>query len=537
MSSSPRCLAADLLVRRLLELGVREVFGYPGGQLTPVYDALHREPRLRHYLARNEQAAAFMADGYARSTGRPGVCLAVCGPGVLNAATPLMTAFTDSVPVLLISGQVPRAGLGLRSGYYHENDQRSVCATLTKKQLRVDDPAALVGAIDEAWTALTSGRPGPVLLEIPVDVLRAEVDAGPSLAPPPPPVATAPAPGDVEQLLRLLTRWQRPLILAGGGVVSANAEDALQHLAERLGAPVFHTANGKCALPGNHPLCAGLPWRRGTSDLSDMAVQFSPLFAQADGLLAVGCRFSQLTTGSWTLRPPPLAQIDVDAGEIGRHYPVEFGIVADARLTLEPVLAGLPTAARAAWTAIPSRGEPWSLPGIDVVGPLRWALPADAILAADVTRLGYILMAEFPLAYKRTFLHPAGAVAMGYALPAALGAKAAQPSRKVVAVVGDGGLQMSALEFASAVQEGLPVVVLLINDECLTLIKATQERRYARRFIAVDLKNPDFELLARSFGVRYWRAEDETALESALKEALAAEAPALVEVRLAPSGG
>ncbi len=532
MSSSPRCPVADLLVRRLLELGVRDIFGYPGGQLTPIYDALYREPRLRHYLARHEQAAAFMADGYARSTGRPGVCLAVCGPGVLNAATPLMTAFTDSIPVLLISGQVPRAGLGVRSGYYHENDQRSVCATITKKRLVVGDPGVLVEAIDEAWSALTSGRPGPVLLEIPVDVLRAEVDASPSPTPTSSLEPKAPDPSDVEALVALLNRWHRPLLLAGGCVIAANAEEALQRLAERLGAPVFHTANGKCALPNDHPLCAGLPWRRATSDLGDMADQFSPLFAQADGLLAIGCRFSQLTTGSWTLRPPPLARIDIDPSEISRHYPVEIGILADARMALEDLLSRLPAAARAPWTAIPSRGEPWTLPGIDVAGPLRRVLPPDAILAADVTRLGYILMAEFPLTSKRTFLHPAGSVAMGYALPAALGAKAAHPGRKVVAVVGDGGLQMSALELATAVQERLPMVVLLINDRCLTLIKATQERRFERRFIAVDLKNPDFELLARAFGVRYWRADNELTLESALTEALAAEVPALVEVQL-----
>jgi acetolactate synthase-1/2/3 large subunit len=536
MSAPLSCPAADLLVRRLVELGVREVFGYPGGQLTPIYDAFYREPRVRHYLARHEQAAAFMADGYARSTGRPGVCLAVCGPGVLNAATPLMTAFTDSVPVLLISGQVPRTGLGLRTGYYHENDQNSACATLTKRQVRVDGPAVLVAALDEAWMALTSGRPGPVLLEAPVDVLRAEVNAGSLSQPPPQPVPMAPEPAAIEKMARLLTVWQRPLIIAGGGVVSAHAEEALQRLAERLGAPVFHTANGKCALPTNHPLCAGLPWRRATSDLSAMSEQFSPLFGRADGLLAVGCRFSQLATGSWTLRPPPLAQIDVDVAEIGRHYPVEAGVVADARIALEALLACLPSTGRAAWTVIPPRGEPWLLPGIDLAEPLRRTLPEDGIIAADVTRLAYILMAEFPLKCKRTFLHPAGAVAMGYALPAALGAKAAFPSRKVVAVVGDGGLQMSALELATAIQEGLPVVVLLINDECLTLIKATQERQYGRRFIAVDLKNPDFELLARAFGVRYWRADDEEAVESALREALAAEVPALIEVRIKASG-
>ncbi len=297
MSTSLRCPVADLLVRRLFELGVRDVFGYPGGQLTPLYDALYREPRVRHILARHEQAAAFMADGYARATGRPGVCLAVCGPGVLNAATPLMTAYTDSIPVLLISGQVPRAGLGPRTGYYHENDQRSVCATLTKKQIRVENPSELVAAVDDAWTTLTAGRPGPVLLEIPVDVQCAEVEADSLPALPETPVPLAPDASSIDRLARLVSSWQRPLILAGGGVVSAGAEGALQRLAEHWGAPVFHTANGKCAFPTDHPLSAGMPWRRATSDLSGMAEQFSPLFTEADGLLAVGCRFTQLDDG------------------------------------------------------------------------------------------------------------------------------------------------------------------------------------------------------------------------------------------------
>src|SRR4051812_35667567 len=186
--------AADLIVRRLVDFGVRHVFGYPGGQLTPIYDALYREPRLRHRLARHEQAAAFMADGYARATGRPGVCLAVCGPGVFNAATPLATAFTDSIPVLLVSGQVPLAGCGLRSGYYHENDQLSVCATLTRWRVRVEEASHLVPLLDRAWAALTTGRPGPVLFEVPLDVLRAEVPMEPWPPLPGPPRPSEPSP-------------------------------------------------------------------------------------------------------------------------------------------------------------------------------------------------------------------------------------------------------------------------------------------------------------------------------------------------------
>jgi acetolactate synthase-1/2/3 large subunit len=528
---SPRTVA-DALVRRLFEHGVRHAFGYPGGQMTPLYDALHRHGGVRHYLARHEQAAAFMADGFARATGRPGVCLAVCGPGVFNAATPLGTAFTDSVPVLLLSGQVPKAGRGLRSGYYHENDQLGACASLTKVRARVEEPAALVAEFDRAFAALTDGRPGPALFEVPVDVLRAEFPAGAWPAVPPPPTPRAPRPADVTALARLLAGWRKPLVLAGGGVVTAGAEALLVRVAERLGAPVFHTAMGKCAVPSDHPLAAGLPWFKATSDLSNMAGFFSPLFAEADGLLAVGCRFTQLATGSWSMPPPKsLAHIDVDASELGRHYAPAVAVHADARLALEAVLAELPPSPRAAWARPERPAESWRLPGMDLVAPLRRVLPPEAIVAADITRLAYIMLADFPVYRPRTFLHPAGFVAMGYGLPAALGAKAAYPDRPVLAVLGDGCFQMCGMELATAVQEKLPVVSVVVNDGSLTLIKAIQQRRYEGRYLGVDLVNPDFAALAAAFGVRFWRAEDDAAFEAALREAADADAPGLIEVR------
>jgi thiamine pyrophosphate-dependent acetolactate synthase large subunit-like protein len=259
----------------------------------------------------------------------------------------------------------------------------------------------------------------------------------------------------------------------------------------------------------------------------------SPLFAQADGLLTLGCRFTQLATGSWTLRPPAeLVQIDIDPKEIGRHYPVTQGIVADLGLTLDVLLNELPGQRQSAWATLSSPAEPWQLPGLDAAGVLRRVLPPEAVLSVDVTRLAYILMAQYPLERPRSFLHPAGSVAMGYGLPAGLGARVARPGVPIVVVVGDGGFQMSALELASSVQENLPVVVLLINDSCLTLIKSTQERKYNRRFIAVDLHNPDFELLARAFGVGYERADNEESLERAMRGALAADRTTVVEVRL-----
>jgi acetolactate synthase-1/2/3 large subunit len=528
-----RPTVADALVRRLRDHGVRHVFGYPGGQLTPLYDALYTEPAVRHVLARHEQAAAFMADGYARATGRPGVCLAVCGPGVYNAATPLATAYTDSVPVVLISGQVPTKGLGLRSGYYHENEQLQACSTMTKWRARLEDKAQVAAVVDEAFAQAAERRPGPVLLEVPLDVLRAEVELPPTPLPSPAP-SLAPSARDVLALAELIGRWRRPLLLAGGGVISAGASRPLARLAERLGAPVVHTLTGKGAVPADHPLAAGLPWRRATSDLTSMESFFSPLFTAADGVLAVGCRFTQAATGNWTLPlPAALAQIDVDAAEIGRHYPVQIGVQADAAAALEALLAALPAPSRAPWTVVERRAEPWLLAGLDLAAPLRRVLPRDAIVVADITRLAYIMLAEFSVYEPRTFLHPAGFVPMGYGIPAALGAKAACPERCVVAVVGDGCFMMSGMELATIVQEQLPVIVVLLNDGSLTLIKAIQERRYEGRYLGVDLHNPDFQALARAFGVRAWRADSGSEFEAALQQAVVSREPALIEVRVA----
>jgi len=254
-----------------------------------------------------------------------------------------------------------------------------------------------------------------------------------------------------------------------------------------------------------------------------MASFFSPLLPEADGLLAIGCRFTQLTTGTWSMPlPPALAQIDIDAEEIGRHYPVTVGLHADARMALRALLDVVPASPRSPWAVDPraSAWEPWRLPGLDVLAALRRVLPEDAIIAADITRLGYILLADFPVSQPRTLLHPAGYVSMGYGLPAALGAKAALPERTVVAVAGDGCFLMSGMELATAVQERLPVVLIVVNDGSLTLIKAIQQRRYESRFLGVDLQNPDFGVLAQAFGVRSWHVATDAAFETALREAV-----------------
>jgi len=530
--SSSSLTGADLLVRRLRQHGVEIVFGYPGGQLTPIYDALQRSP-IRHILARDEQAAAFMADGYARASGKPGVCLAVCGPGVYNAATPLATAYTDSIPVLLISGQMATPGLGLRTGYYHENDQFHAVTGMTKVRTRIKQIGDIVPGVDTSLAATTSERPGPVLLEIPLDLQRQDVTAHDEPLPPLALPMAMPSADDIDKAAELINSWKKPLIVVGGGVGSAGVGDDVEGIALHLGAPVFHSFMGKGAVSAEHPLHMGLPWRRATSDLTDMDKHFSPLFAQADGALVLGCRLTQAFTGSWALKlPPSIVQIDIDAAELGRHYSVRMGLQCDLRNTLNVLQRCLHPKPRQPWASASIRTEPWRLPGWDLVGPLRRALPRDGILVADITRLSYILLAEFPAYAPRTFLHPAGFVPMGYGIPAALGAKAACPHKKVLTVEGDGCFLMCGMELASAVQERLPIVVVLINDGSLTLIKAIQDRRYQGRYLGVDLKNPDFGTFAQAFGVQHWRVRDDAAFEQALTQAMAVDEPALVEVML-----
>lgn len=526
---------ADLIIKRLQSYQVTHIFGYPGGQLTPLYDALFRVDSPRHILARDEQGAAFMADGYARATGKPGVCLAVCGPGVLNALTPLATAYTDSIPMLLISGQIYKKGAGLRSGYYHENEQLRACETCVKWLARIENTEEIIDNVDEAFQQMTSGRPGPVVLEIPLDVLREEVPSVELPALPKSSTPLAPTEHEIDKLVTLIDSWQRPILMVGGGVITANAESQLQQLAERLGAPVFHTAMGKSALSSAHPLLAGMCWQVATSDLTGMEQNFSPQLRESDGMLAIGCRFSQLGTGNWTAPyPKSLAHIDIDAEEIGRHYPATIGLQADARIALEMLLDALPAESRQAWTDAKRRGveEMWKLEGRDFITPIRRALPEDAILIPDVTRLAYLMMVEMPIYQPRTFLHPAGYVTMGYGIPAALGARTAYSERPIVTIVGDGCFMMTALELATSAQEKLPIVVVLMNDGSLTLIKALQQRRFGERYIGVDLHNPDFALFAQSFGVQHQAVRTGEELEESLREAIKQPVTTLIEVKL-----
>lgn len=523
----------EWVVAALAAEGVRHVFGIPGIHNLAVYDALLRQDVVAHVLARHEQGAGFMADGYARASGRPGVVLVTTGPGATNALTPLVEAHAGSQPVLLLMSDIPSGLVGRGVGALHEvPDQiacfRPVCRWAEALAEGRDIPAAVQGA----FHLFRTGRPGPVALSIPTDLLGAPVaarltPAGEGRRPPCDPAL-------LDAAAARLARAARPLIVAGGGVIAAEAAGELRALAGRLGAPVVTTVMGRGAVPEDDPLWLGvLPNRRATQGALEAA----------DVVLAVGCRFAHRSTRglllNLTFRPDQaLIHVDLDPQVIGRMYPPTLGIVGDARAALAGLLAALPPArVPAAWdrdalARARAARSPRYTPTLEgLIHALRAALPRDAIVVGDQTGLNYWMEWYFPVWAPRTFLYPVGSATLGYGVPAAIGAKLACPDRPVVAVVGDGGLLFSVAELATAVKYRLPVVFVVLNDQGYGAIRYLQERLFGLAG-EYELAGPDLPALARAFGLEAYRADAGT-LGPVLDKALAQPGPALVELPMA----
>jgi acetolactate synthase-1/2/3 large subunit len=539
----------QLIVECLARHGVDVVFGIPGAHTMAIYDALYRHPKIRHILVRHEESAALMADGYARATGKLGVCCVTTGPGVTNAATGLAVAQFDSIPVLLISSQVHSEAARKRRGLFHAMDQLALTKPITKWNGRADSAEQIPELLEQAIHVLTSGRTGAGHLEIPLDLLQQETEGQfgvrhhftkrentNQMTPVSRAVSDTELP--LHEAARLLRDAQRPLIFAGGGVIAANASQELIEIAELLQAPVLMSPMGKGAIPADHPLCGGVTFTWVTADLQNMEKSMPPLAGMADAALAVGFRFSQLATVNYTLPVPrKLVQIDVDPAEIGANYPVTVGIAGDAKITLEELRNDLKSDRRKglSWMTDAMRPQnridvgPASRPPVDW-WDLREVLDRDAIVAADIARSGYALVGQFPVYQPRTFMHSASFIAMGHAFPAALGAKVAFPNRQVVSVSGDGCFLMTGQELATAVQHGINVVAIVINDRCLTGIAALQDSHYKGHRIAVDLMNPDFVRFAESFGALGLRVTKPEEFQPALDKALRTNKPALISV-------
>jgi thiamine pyrophosphate-dependent acetolactate synthase large subunit-like protein len=531
---------AQAIVATLRSYGVETIFGIPGVHTLPIYDVIRGESGLRHILARHEQGAGFMAEGYARASGRPGVVCTITGPGVTNVATPVASAYADSVPLFVISSGLPRASKGRARGELHElKDQHGVMEALAGWTRVVEYVEEIPEAIRDAWRIMLSGRPRGAYLQVPLDLLEesaeVEIPALPEAAPPRP---------DGEKIIlatRLLHEAHRPLIVAGAGVTAAGANALLAELAELLQAPVLLGSKSHDVLPTDNPLVI--------ASGGHVPSELRALMARCDATLVVGSKLGAERTGDEHLAlPAPLIRIDIDPSEIERSYPASVGIVSDARLALAALLKALRDLSHTAEygsaviieevaqvnAVLSSRTRRVFGESVALLNAVREGLPRDGSVIADMTMLGYASEQYFPVYEPRTYIHPSELCTIGCGLPLALGAKVAAPERPVVALCGDGGFLLNTGELATAAQERIPVVIVLFNDSTYTAVKSSQRRRFNERYIATDLLAPDYVALAQAFHLNAMRAETPAALRDAIQSALAATTATLIEVPLPP---
>ncbi len=529
----PESLAncGQALAALLEAYGVELVFGIPGVHSLELYRGLAGSG-IRHVLTRHEQGAAFMADGYARLSGKPGVCCLITGPGVTNAATAIGEAYADSIPLLAISAVNARHHLGKGWGHLHEiSDQRALTAPITAFSATALSPADLPDLMARAFTVFESGRPRPVHIELPIDLqeLPAEGDwrvrrpAGPP----------APQPAAVESALALLRGARRPVILFGGG--ARDCGPALQRLAERLDAPLLASIAGKGLVPDDSSRCAGFVlWSRFGRDL----------VAEADVLLVVGSEMAPTDSLQDSLEiSGRIIRVDLDPAKMSDLYPAEVALLADAGSTLAALLEGLgdgppPARAEGAVETVEAlrRGLRGELGEAEreherILNSLRAVLPDEAAVFADMTQIAYSANLLFPVRSQGGWNYPAGFGTLGYAVPAAVGGALAAPERPVVALVGDHGLLYTGQELATAVEQRLPIAIVLWNNNRLGQIRDEMLQKGIPP-LGVDLHSPDFCALAEAYGCRSRRPESLEAFRADLAEALSQkDGPTLIELR------
>jgi acetolactate synthase I/II/III large subunit len=525
---------AGVLVRAMEALGATAIFGVPGTHALAIWEALRRSP-IAPLGTRTELSAGFAADGYARASGRVAPLLLSTGPGALNSLTALMESASAHVPVVAISSQIPRELIGRGRGFLHDlPDQRASFAPIVKRAWRAESAAGLPDLLAEAWRTALAPPTGPVYLEVPVDVLDGTAGGAPAEAAldPSPAFAPFPAPDALAAAAELLNRAERPVLWAGGGVERSGAWAQLLALAERLRAPVATTYMGKGAFPADHPLAAG-------SACDDAAYQ--ALLAGADVVLCVGTELGAETTGQYRLRfSGRLVQIDAAPERIGATYPA-LPLVGDAAAVLDALLPLVPERepdGRAEQQVREMRER--IAAGLDAQGreleravldDIAAAAGPEAVISWDMTIMGYWAAAHLPVIRPRTFLYPLGSGTLGYAWPAALGAQAALPGARTLAVVGDGGIHYGLTELASARQHGLAAKLLIVDDGGYGILREYQRDAFGETH-SVDLVQPDFESVCEAFGVAV-RAVEPSGLRGGLDWAFAEEGPAVVVLRAA----
>ncbi len=539
-----RRTGAQIVWEMLKREGVEVVFGIPGGAIMHTY-----HPRqaygVHHILMRHEQAAAHAADGYARVSGRVGVAMATSGPGATNLVTGIATAMMDSSPIVCITGQVHTSLIG--SDAFQETDITGVTLPITKHNYLVTDVADLADVIHEAFYVARTGRPGPVLIDLPKDVQIADTDFAPPEDGLELPGYRPRERGDAELVQRaadLINQSERPLVLAGHGVLMSGAMDPLLRFVEKAEVPVALTLLGKGGFPDAHPLSLGMMGMHGEA-FTNRAIQ------EADLLLAMGMRFDDRVTGTLETYAPAAQKIhiDLDAAELNKILKVDVPIEGDLRCVLEQLLPLVKPTTHRPWLErierwrgetrkrdILSRPDNGQLFPPQVVDVIYRETGGDAIVVTDVGQHQMWTAQYYPLNKPHTLVTSGGLGTMGFGLPAAVGAQVAQPDAEVWAIVGDGGFQMTLQELATAVQEDLPIRIAVCNNGYLGMVRQWQELFYEQRYEATRLLNPDFVALARAYGVRGWRATDTREAREAVAEARAHPGPALIEFEVAQEG-
>ena len=540
-------IGAEIACDALKAEGVRVVFGYGGGAILHFYDALHRDPDLEHVTVRHEQGAAHAAVGYARATGGVGVCVATSGPGVTNLVTGIMDAHLDSVPIVAIGGQVASPLIGKDA--FQETDMLSITASITKHAFQPRSAAEIGPMFARAFEIARSGRPGPVYIDLPKDVLfeeavwrPAESEAAPAF------VAPSPLPEDVARAADLLERAERPILLLGGGAVTADCRSELIAFAEEADLPVVTTINAKGLFPESHPQALGMIGMYGRK---------AAVWAldTADVIVALGCRFTDRITGqveAFALGKT-IVHVDIDAYELGKNVPAAVPIQADARDALRALRAAYtaPSAsgARTAWAratggarAVCARCVPHEARGglhpKHVMDALNAVLRSQDIVTTGVGQHQMFACHFLEFDEPRRLITSSGAGTMGYGVPAAMGAAKACPDARAFVVDGDGSFQMTSQELATLVQENLRVTTLVLDNAQLGMVRQWQDREYEGRWEAVRfddrLGHPDFALLAQAYGMPARSATTFEELEAALAWATAHDGPSLVRVAIDP---
>lgn len=530
---------AEILIASLEKEGVEVIFGYPGGAVLGIYDVLFSS-KIRHVLTRHEQGAAHAADGYARATGKPGVCLATSGPGATNLVTGIATAYMDSVPLIALTGQVGTSFLGRDS--FQEADITGITLPITKHNFLVKDVKNLARTIKEAFYIATTGRPGPVLIDLPKDVTGLKTEfrypqkveiAGykPIYA------------GHIKQITEAaeaIEKAQRPVIYAGGGVILSDAHEELRELAEKANIPVTCTLMGLGGFPGTHSLSLGMLGMHGTV-VANYAIQSSDL------IVTIGARFDDRVTGRTDTFGPnaKIIHIDIDPAEIGKNVCADIPIVGDAKQVLKVLNHHVKFKERRGWI---EKIEEWKRDfalsyggqGSDVIKPqyvveqIHELTKGDAIIVTEVGQNQMWAAQYYKFNTPRSFLSSGGLGTMGYGFPAAIGAQVARPDKVVFNIAGDGSIQMNIQELATAVAEKLPVKVAILNNQYLGMVRQWQELFYERRYSYVNMQSaPDFVKVAEAYGAVGLRATKPEEVRSVLEEAMKVnDRPVFIDFRV-----